>query len=115
MSASGMYIGLHGFRHVWLNKVNSQTQLEEVDPSIELLQQIGAPTKQWVFSYPYGAYNQSLIDAAKLRGCALGLTTEVGLAVLDTDHAYTLARLDTNDLPATNTAEPSRWTQQVIR
>jgi peptidoglycan/xylan/chitin deacetylase (PgdA/CDA1 family) len=114
MSASGMYIGSHGFRHVWLNKVDAQTQIEEVDRSLELLQQIGAPTRQWVFSYPYGAYNQSLIDAAKQRGCALGLTTEVGLATLDTDHAYTLARLDTNDLPRTDTAEPSHWTQQAM-
>ena len=89
-------------------------QIEEVERSIELLKKVGARTKNWVFSYPYGEYNQSLIEVATQRGCALGLTTEVGLAPLRADTAYTLPRLDTNDLPTTDTADPSRWTQQVM-
>ncbi len=114
MAASGMYIGSHGFRHVWLNKVDLETQIEEVDRSVEMLAKIGAPTDQWVFSYPYGAFDQPLIDVAKLRGCALGLTTQVGLASLHAGSAYTLPRLDTNDLPATSSAEPVRWTQLAM-
>jgi len=114
MSTSGMYIGSHGFRHVWLSKVDREMQIEEVDRSIELFKKVGAPTKNWVFSYPYGDYNQSLIEVATQRGCALGLTTEVGLAFLRADSAYTLPRLDTNDLPTTDTADPSGWTQQVM-
>lgn len=114
MAASGMYIGSHGFRHVWLNKVDYQTKIEEVDRSVEMLERIGSPTDQWVFSYPYGAFDQTLIDVAKLRGCVLGLTTQVGLASLDAGSAYTLPRLDTNDLPAASAAEPVRWTQLAM-
>ncbi len=49
--------------------------------------------------YPYGAYNDGLLDILKDRGCIIALTTEVGVATLGENDALALPRLDTNDLP----------------
>ncbi|MNZ98859.1 hypothetical protein D3C78_1181630 [compost metagenome] len=49
--------------------------------------------------YPYGGYNESLIDILKSRRCAMGLTTNVGIASLHKESAYQLERLDAVDLP----------------
>ena len=58
-----------------------------------------APIVDWVMCYPYGAYNQSLIDLLKKSGCALAFTTKVSIAQIDSDNRLEVPRLDTNDLP----------------
>lgn len=110
MAASGMYVGSHGFRHIWLDQSDRLTQIEEIEQSLALLRQIGAATSNWVFSYPYGAYTPQVVELAKERGCAFGLTTEVGLGNLVLENAFKLPRLDTNDLPKLEYAEPCQWT-----
>ncbi|MFZ0312897.1 MAG: polysaccharide deacetylase family protein [Candidatus Korobacteraceae bacterium] len=110
MVASGMYVGSHGYRHLWLDQTNHAAQIAEIDQSLAFLGQIGADTANWVFAYPYGAYTPELIQLAKERGCALGLTTEVGIANLVPENAFRLPRLDTNDLPKSELAEVSPWT-----
>ena len=37
--------------------------------------------------YPYGAYNDTLIDLLKNSGCALAFTTEVGYAQIKKENA----------------------------
>lgn len=49
-------------------------------------------------AYPYGAHNDSLIEILKRKGCKLGLTTKVGVAEVSRENAFTLERLDTNDI-----------------
>jgi len=109
MAASGMYIGSHGFRHIWLDRSDRYTQIEEIEQSLAFLRQIGATTTNWVFSYPYGVYTPQVVELAKERGCAFGLTTDVGLGNLAVEDAFTLPRLDTNDLPKLDCAEPCQW------
>ena len=54
------------------------------------------------------------IEILKKKGCTIGLTTKVDIANLCEDNAYTLERLDTNDLPRAADAEPNSWTQKIL-
>ena len=49
--------------------------------------------------YPYGAYDQTLLDIVRRRGCVCGITTRVAVANLSADGALELPRVDTNDIP----------------
>jgi hypothetical protein len=62
--------------------------------------------------YPYGSTNATLLDVLRSRDCAVGLTTQVGIATATNDPLL-LPRLDTNDLPKYATAMPNEWTQRV--
>jgi hypothetical protein len=96
---SGMYLGSHGYRHVWLDKETYESQSFEIDSSLKFLKDIGASTNDWIVCYPYGAYNEVTLNILKDRNCAVGLTTKVGLAKVSKDLALELPRFDTNDFP----------------
>lgn len=96
---SGMYVGSHGNRHLWLNREPIESQRSDIDASLDFLQSIGAPTKDWVMCYPYGGYNDDTLKVLRERSCALGLTTQVGIADLISGSALELPRYDTNDFP----------------
>jgi peptidoglycan/xylan/chitin deacetylase (PgdA/CDA1 family) len=95
----GMYIGSHGYRHEWMDRLDPDMQREEVDRSLVFLEQVGTPTNRWIMCYPYGAHDQSLRAYLRKRGCAIGLATDLGVANLNRDDPLALPRLDTNDLP----------------
>lgn len=99
MLRHGMCIGSHGYDHYWLDSLTPERQAEEIDLSMEFLQEIGVDMDGWVMNYPYGAYNESLVEILKKRGCAFGLSTQVAVADLAKDNIFALPRLDTNDLP----------------
>ena len=105
MVRNGMYFGSHGYDHQWLDRLTPAEQESEIDESLNFLRLVKAPTKDWVMSYPYGAYNDSLIDILKKKGCAFALTTKVGIANFSRENAYTLERLDTNDFPKSASAK----------
>jgi peptidoglycan/xylan/chitin deacetylase (PgdA/CDA1 family) len=95
----GQYVGSHGARHEWLNSLDPVQQAQDVDESLSFLNAIGAPTDEWVMCYPYGAYDQTLLDIVRRRGCVCGITTRVAVANLAADGALELPRVDTNDIP----------------
>jgi peptidoglycan/xylan/chitin deacetylase (PgdA/CDA1 family) len=99
MMRCGMYVGSHGARHYWFDRLDPMTQMKEIDDSLDFLRALGCSTKDWVMCYPYGAYNDTLLPLLRDRGCSIGLTTRVGVALVGTDDPLTLPRLDTNDLP----------------
>ncbi|MBR1671876.1 MAG: polysaccharide deacetylase family protein, partial [Fretibacterium sp.] len=99
MARHGMYMGSHGYDHYWLDSLPAARQAEEIDRSLEFLRRIGGDTENWIMNYPYGAYNDSLVEIIRDRGCRLALSTEVAVAELSRERAYSLPRLDTNDLP----------------
>lgn len=107
MQRCGMYVGSHGHSHLWLNKIDADRQADEIDRSLEFLELVGAPTRQWVMCYPYGAYDDSVLSLLGKRDCALALTTKRGVANLDIDGRYELPRLDTNDVPIGAAADGS--------
>lgn len=96
---SGMYVGSHGYQHIWLNKETKAKQSAEIDASLKFLTDIGAPTKDWIMCYPYGGYNADTLDILKARFCRLGLTTKVGIAELQETQLLELPRFDTNEFP----------------
>jgi peptidoglycan/xylan/chitin deacetylase (PgdA/CDA1 family) len=99
MIRCGMYVGSHGAGHYWLDRLDPQAQAADVDASLAFLADLGAAVDPWVMCYPYGAHNESLARLLRMRGCAVGLTTEVRVARLPEDDPLALPRLDTNDLP----------------
>lgn len=112
MRRHGMYVGSHGSAHNWLGKLAADDQARDVDRSVQMLRQLGSDTRRWIMCYPYGDSNESLRDILSARGCALGLTTVVGIASGASD-PFLLPRLDTNDLPLDANADPNEWTTQV--
>ena len=97
--AEGMYIGNHSYNHYWLNAQNRETQFNEINNSLNFLNEIGAPIKNWIMCYPYGAYNKDTISILKNLNCIIGLTTKVGNAILNKNSLHELSRFDTNDFP----------------
>jgi polysaccharide deacetylase est4A len=98
MKRHGMFIGLHGYDHFWLGNLPEEKMREDIDKAIESLNEFINPNS-WVMNYPYGSYNQSVLDYIKSKGSVVGLTTEVGVADLLSDNALKLSRLDCNDFP----------------
>jgi len=96
---NGMYVGSHGCRHLWLNKESKSSQILEIDLSLQFLKKVGAPTKDWIMCYPYGAYNNNTLNILKSKNCSIGLTTKSGFADLDQSNMLELRRFDTNDFP----------------
>ena len=113
MNRNGMYIGSHGYDHHRLNELSPEKQEDEIKLSLDFLKMIGSKTDRWVMCYPYGAYDDSLINIIKRKGCKMALTTKVGISYLEPDNAFTLERLDTNDLPKNRVSEPNTWTNTL--
>jgi len=95
----GMYVGSHGSQHYWLDRISPQDQQIDIKESLAFLEEVGAPTKDWVMCYPYGAFNDDTLSVLRSLGAAVGLTTEVRQANLSADDSLTLPRFDTNDFP----------------
>lgn len=100
MQRSGMYIGSHGSSHSFMDAIDPAQQASEVDASLDFLRAIGSPVdRYWAMCYPYGSWNQSLLEILRRRKCSIGFTVEVGVARLSHDDRLLLPRIDTNDLP----------------
>jgi peptidoglycan/xylan/chitin deacetylase (PgdA/CDA1 family) len=100
MQSCGMYVGSHGVSHQWLDKLSVEQQAAEVDGSLAFLRDVGSPVDEYsVMCFPYGVWNQRLLETLRRRKCSFGLTTEVAVADLDSCDPLLLPRLDTNDLP----------------
>tara|TARA_Y100000389_G_scaffold178739_1_gene192167 strand:- start:12 stop:938 length:927 start_codon:yes stop_codon:yes gene_type:complete len=97
--SSGMYVGSHGSMHYWLDRISSQKQKVDILSSVEFLEEVGAPTSNWIMCYPYGAYNNTTLLLLKELGASIGITTEMRKANLGIDNPLILPRLDTNDFP----------------
>lgn len=96
MKDNGMFIGLHGYDHYWLGNLSEDQMKKDVDKALRVMKPF-INEKLWVMNYPYGNYNQGVIDYIKTRGCVLGLTTNVAKAYLSEENRYTLQRFDCND------------------
>lgn len=99
MARAGMHIGSHGYDHNWYSALPPDEQARDVARSLEFLRTLGARTHDWVMCYPYGGLNADTLRAVADAGCAVGLTTRTGKAMLGTDDPLQLPRIDTIDLP----------------
>jgi|TARA_B100000315_G_C14491937_1_gene548008 peptidoglycan/xylan/chitin deacetylase (PgdA/CDA1 family) len=114
MVRNGMYVGSHAYDHNWFNSIPPEKQKKEIDLSLDFLKEVGSSTESWIMCYPHGVYNSSLLNILKDRNCKLAMTVKVDIAVLCKENALTLERLDTNDLPKVEGAEPNLWTKKIL-
>lgn len=98
MKRQGMFIGIHGYDHYWLGNLSEEQMKQDVSMALDTLDEF-IDRKQWVMCYPYGNYNQGVLDYIKSQGACVGLTTEVRIADLKKDNSLTLPRFDCNDFP----------------
>lgn len=109
MKRNGMYFGGHSYEHNWLNQLNKEKQVEQVDLTVEFLNLIGCDINNWVMCYPYGRFDNSLIEVLQSKGCKLGVTTECDIAKVDFEKRFTLPRIDAVDIPTDRYSEPNKW------
>lgn len=98
MKREGMFFGLHGERHYWLNQLPVEKMKEDIDNGLEYFKSVINPD-YIVMNYPYGGYNEKVLTYAKEIGCKLGFSVEARHADLSKDNPLILPRLDTNDFP----------------
>jgi peptidoglycan/xylan/chitin deacetylase (PgdA/CDA1 family) len=97
----GMYVGSHGDRHAWMDRLDPEEQRTDIDRSVDFLDEVGTSLDRWIMCYPYGAHDASLRRYIRSQGCAVGLATDAAVADLAEDDPLALPRLDTNDVPPT--------------
>ncbi len=98
MKRNGMYIGLHGYDHYWLGKLDEKKMHEDTEKAMEVLSDV-IDKDCFIMNYPYGDYNDDVLSYLKSKGCKLGMTTEVRTVDTDKDNRLLLPRLDCNDFP----------------
>lgn len=109
MATGGMEIGGHGYRHLWLGELSLEDQLIEIQHTVRFLNTVfGHSPSDWAMCYPFGSYNSDTLRLVSKMGCAIGLTTKVGLT--NFVRPLELERLDCNDLPFAGDAPISTWT-----
>jgi peptidoglycan/xylan/chitin deacetylase (PgdA/CDA1 family) len=107
-----MAIGGHGYGHDCLEFLEPAEQHEEIRQTTSLLEAVnGRRPTNWIMSYPFGSFSKYTLELLQQAGCAVGLTTKVGL-VTDLSSPLELKRLDTNDLPFAGDAPLSQWTKR---
>ena len=99
MAENSMYFGSHGYSHEWYTKFNDVQQKNELEKSFDFCSHINSNEKRLIFCYPYGDYDQRVIENVKNSGFVAGLTTQVGEAEFESSSAYSVKRYDTNDFP----------------
>lgn len=99
MKQNGMFIGIHGYDHYWLGNLSEELMKRDIDKALLTMKEYINP-EAWVMNYPYGSYNQKVIEYISSKGCKVAFCTEVAIARGDfTEIKYSIPRLDTNDFP----------------
>ena len=100
MKRRGMYIGLHGHAHGWLGNMEKNDYEQDIRHALDYMDSIKLIDKgAWVMNYPYGSWNDGVVDCVRSNGGLAGITTEVAVADLHRHSRLLLPRLDTNDYP----------------
>ncbi|MDR1701108.1 MAG: polysaccharide deacetylase family protein [Lachnoclostridium sp.] len=97
MKRNNMFFGLHGHGHYWLGKLLKEQVEEDIDRSLQYFGEI-VDVDNWTMNYPYGSYNDDVIQVVKERGCKIALAVENRTCLTEDDNAYALPRIDANDL-----------------
>jgi peptidoglycan/xylan/chitin deacetylase (PgdA/CDA1 family) len=106
MRSCGMYVGPHGTSHRWLNHLSREEQAEDIDRSLAILPLVGERQSDFVYCYPYGAYNVDTLSLLEQRNCAFALSTKVGVARVEHGMRLQLPRIDCRDVPIEDTVRP---------
>jgi len=95
MKDSGMIIGGHGAKHIWLGKGSKNEQINEITKTRKFLEKIN-DDEEFVMCYPYGSYNDFTLLECNKQGFDLGLTTIDGVFDPAIGSPLTIERKDTN-------------------
>lgn len=98
MKAAGMFFGLHGDRHYWLNRLPEDKMQEDIQNGLDYFRTV-IDSNYIVMNYPYGGYDDRVLEYVSKIGCRLGFSVEARHADLSKDNPLILPRLDTNDFP----------------
>lgn len=99
MVSAGMYVAPHSVHHHWMNLLPRDRMEHETRQSLEFMQQLGAPTNDWIACYPFGGFSDELVDVCVQHGAVCGFTTESGLSLLGVHDKMLFPRVDTDDVP----------------
>lgn len=94
----GMFIGVHGYDHYWLGNLEQEKMKKDISLALEIMD-VFIDRTAWVMNYPYGSYNDDVVEFVKEQGACVGLTIEPRIAEIGTDPSLLLPRLDCNDFP----------------
>jgi peptidoglycan/xylan/chitin deacetylase (PgdA/CDA1 family) len=111
LARGGMTIGAHADRHVRLPLLSRDDQATEIDGALRVLDAVGLPRTDFVYSYANGEFDETSMELLRVRGCRAAVSTRPDLASIAADTLLALPRLDTNDLPVSADAEPNEWTR----
>ena len=109
MLRSGHHIGNHGNNHYWWNTLNKEELNQEIEISLDFLEELGVDMENWTACYPYGSYDEQSIKMLEEKGCKLAITTKLDIATTNKNTRFIMPRLDTNDLPKDQSAETNDW------
>jgi len=109
----GMYFGVHGNNHFWMDKLTIEEQQQEISLSLNFLSEVGMKVDPWIISYPYGAYNDALLVLLKDLNCKLAFTTHADVSKLSKENALTLERYDTIQFPFSGHAPANDITRKI--
>ena len=98
MASSGMHLGNHTYSHPWLNLLSRKEQEEEISKCSQFLSSIGVSENNKTMCYPHRGYNSDTIEVIKSMGFKLALTVSPGVARVNSNNAFELSRIDTNDI-----------------
>ncbi len=104
MKQAGMYFGLHGEKHYWLNQVSEEKMKRDILNGLEFFKDVIDPDYMAI-NYPYGGYNETVVEFAKSIGCKVGFSVEARHVDFIKENPLLLPRLDTNDFPP----KSERW------
>ncbi len=110
MVSAGMHVGSHGEAHHWLSRLSAEAQRNDIVGSLRLLTAVGANPNYFTCCYPYGDYDERTIEILRENGFKAAFTSVAKIAEVAPATRFTLARLDTNDLPKQADAAPNTWT-----
>lgn len=112
MSDDGFAIGNHGYDHVWLNSLAPEEQSRQIAMSRAVFSNLLGEKGRWLFSYPYGAYDQHTKQILEDQDCGMAFAAAPGFATLEPTSRFELLRFDTNDFPKERFASPNALTQR---
>ena len=98
MRDAGMEIGCHGDQHHWLDILAPEALAQDLDDALEFLNAKHLISKDWSICYPYGGYNDYIVEQCRKRGAMLGYVTDPRVVDLEKADQMLLPRLDAHDL-----------------
>ena len=98
MQRHGMFIGVHGYDHYALGKMEPLKMREDIDKALKVMDGF-IDRDRWVMNYPYGSYNEDIVEYIRSKGASAGFVTKVNAADISRDEPLKLPRLNCNDFP----------------